>query len=233
MCGRYNVIDDPFLRELMRDLGIDAELPTMINVAPTETVPIIVEIGGERKTETKAGRELRYMRWWLTPSWSDGPSTRYSMFNAKSETIAGSRAFRTPFRRHRGIVPASSFIEWQTDRYGKTPWLIKPEAGAFAFAAIWDHWERDGVIVESCALITTAAVPGFEAIHSRMPVMLEVNDYASWLDPQREIDNPEHFFRPRLPGAVHLMPLDKAINNARNKDLTLLQPVAEGEVVKP
>lgn len=224
MCGRYNVIDDPFLRELMRDLGIDAVLPTMINVAPTETVPIVIE--------TEAGRELRYMRWWLTPSWSDGPSTKYSMFNAKSETIATSRAFRTPFRRHRGIVPASSFIEWQSDRYGKKPWLIKPEAGAFAFAAIWDHWQKHDVIVESCSLITTAAVAGFEALHHRMPVILQANDFSEWLDPQREIDNAEHFFKPQLPIAVRLSPLDKAVNNARNKDLVLLEPVAEGELVK-
>jgi putative SOS response-associated peptidase YedK len=224
VCGRYNVIDDPFLRELMRDLGIDAVLPTMINVAPTETVPIVIETG--------AGRELRYMRWWLTPSWSDGPSTQYSMFNAKSETIANSRAFRTPFRRRRGIVPASSFIEWQTDRHGKQPWLIKPEAGAFAFAAIWDHWQKDEVVVESCALITTDAVPGFATIHQRMPVILSLDDYAAWLDPQRQIDKPEHFFKPRLPAPVRIAPLDKAVNNARNKDLALLQPVAEGELIR-
>lgn len=224
MCGRYNVIDDPFLRELMRDLGIDAVLPTMINVAPTETVPIVIE--------TDEGRQLRYMRWWLTPSWSDGPNTKYSMFNAKSETIATSRAFRSPFKRHRGIVPASSFIEWQTDRYGKTPWLIKAEAGAFAFAAIWDHWEKDDIILESCALITTSAVSGFEHIHQRMPVLLDLNDYNSWLDPQRPIENPEHFFRPRLPGPVRVAPLNKAVNNARNKEFELLEPVEEGSVIK-
>ena len=217
------MIDDPFLRELMRDLGVDAELPTMINIAPTETVPIVIE--------TEAGRELRFMRWWLTPSWSDGPSSKYSMFNAKSETIANSPAFRGPFRRHRGIVPASSFIEWQTDRDGKTPWLIKPRAGAFAFAAIWDHWHQDGVTVESCALITTSAVPGIEPVHHRMPVMLDLHDYADWLNPAAGIDNPERFFRPQLPYSVQLAPLDKAVNNARNKDLALLKPLADPELI--
>jgi putative SOS response-associated peptidase YedK len=218
------VIDDPFSRELMRALGIDAELPTMVNVAPTETVPIVIE--------TEKGRELRYMRWWLTPSWSDGPSTKYSMFNAKAETVARSPAFRGPFRRQRGIVPASSFIEWQTDRYGKKPWLIRPESGAFAFAAIWDHWQKADVTVESCALITTAAAPGIEPIHHRMPVMLGRDDYTDWLDPETEIDNPERFFEPRLSGTLLLAPLDKAINNARNKDLALLQPLDDEELVK-
>jgi len=223
LCGRYNVIDDPLLRELMRELGV-ADVPaTMVNVAPTETVPIVVA--------TAAGRQLRYMRWWLTPSWSDGPSTRYSMFNAKSETVAASRAFRNPFRRHRGIVPASSFIEWHTTPQGKQPWLIKPGSGAFAFAAIWDHWERDGVVLESCALLTTAAVPGFARIHHRMPVMLGPEDFGAWLDPLAEIADPAHFFTPRLPAPVTIAPLDRAVNNARNKSLALLQPVGAQETL--
>ena len=224
MCGRFNVIDDPFLRELMSDLGIDIVPATLVNIAPTESIPIVVQ-GPEQ-------RELRTMRWWLTPSWSEGPSTRYSMFNAKSETIASSRAFRQPFRRRRGIVPVSSFIEWHTTRDGKQPWLIRPRAGAFAFAAIWDHWEKDGVVLESCALITREAVPGFEAIHHRMPVMLGLENYSSWLDPDTEITNPVHFFSRSLPMAVTAAPLDRAVNNARNKDPALLLPVGEETVIE-
>lgn len=224
MCGRYNVIDDPFLRELMRDLGIDALLSSRTNIAPTEHIPVVLEGEG--------GRELRSMRWWLTPSWSDGPSTRYSMFNAKGETIATSRAFRGPFRRQRAIVPASSFIEWQASPAGKQPWLIKPESGAFAFAAVWDHWERGEEVVESCAIITTAAVPAFAHIHKRQPVMLTLNDFSSWLDPARQIDNPEHYFKPRLPGPLRVAPVSKAINNARNKDERAMVAEAEGEVIR-
>ena len=223
MCGRYNVIDDPFLQELMRGLGIDTVLPTMVNIAPTETVPVVVQAEDQRL--------LRYMRWWLTPSWSDGPSTRYSMFNAKSETIASSRAFRGSFRRRRGIVPASSFIEWHSEGGEKHAWLIKPTRGAFALAAIWDHWERDGVVVESCALLTMPAVAGFQQLHHRMPVMLRAADYASWLDPQSAIRDTGHFFSPGFPSDVSVAPLDKAVNNARHKDLSLLTPLAEGRVI--
>lgn len=207
----------------MRALGVPDVPATMVNVAPTETVPIVVA--------GAAGRELRYMRWWLTPSWSDGPSTRYSMFNAKSETIGRSRAFRNPFRRHRGIVPASSFIEWHAAPQGKEPWLIKPCRGAFAFAAIWDHWEREGMVLESCALLTTAAVPGFARIHHRMPVILGAEVFDAWLDPQAEITDPARFFTPHLPAPVTVAPLDRAVNNARNKAFELLQPVGEEELI--
>ena len=120
MCGRFNVIDDPLLRALMASLGITAPMPTAANIAPTETVEVVVQ-------DTAGERMLHPMRWWLTPAWSDGPSTKYSMFNAKSETIATSRAFRGPFKRHRGIVSASSFIEWRSDAGQKQPWLIRSD----------------------------------------------------------------------------------------------------------
>ena len=46
MCGRFNVIDNPGLRQLLQDLGIDLQLPTAVNVAPTEQV----QSGAARRT---------------------------------------------------------------------------------------------------------------------------------------------------------------------------------------
>lgn len=226
MCGRFNVIDDPALRALLSSLRVDVgALGSQLNVAPTAQVPIV--LGPED------ARELRLMRWWLTPSWSDGPSTRYSMFNAKGETIARSRAFRGPFRRQRGVVPVSSFIEWQTGSEGKRPWLIQPEPGALALAAIWDRWEREGLVVQSCCLITTAAVESFAPWHHRMPVMLQAEDFDRWLDPDQPLRDHDRYLKPRLPGPLRISPLDKAVNNARNKQPALMQPVEPGQLIAP
>ena len=41
MCGRFNVIDNPGLQELLRDLGIDLKLPGGVNIAPTEDIPLV------------------------------------------------------------------------------------------------------------------------------------------------------------------------------------------------
>lgn len=81
MCGRFNVTDDPYTQALMKSLGIDiGPLPEpRYNIAPTERVPVVHELDGKRA--------LTEMRWWLVPSWSDGPSRKYAMFNAKSETV--------------------------------------------------------------------------------------------------------------------------------------------------
>ena len=154
MCERFNVIDNPELQQLLRDLGIDLGVPTANNIAPTEAIAVA-------RVNRDNQRELQAMRWWLTPSWAPEVSTRYSMFNAKSETLQKSKAFRRPFERQRGIVPMSSFIEWKTIDGRKQPYLIEGEGRALAAAAIWDYWDRGEEALYSCALITTAAAEEF------------------------------------------------------------------------
>lgn len=226
MCGRFNVIDNPDLQQLLEDLGIDLSLNTAINIAPTETIAVI-------RGDDAAARELTPMRWWLTPSWAPEISTRYSMFNAKSETLATSRAFKKPYATQRGIVPASSFIEWKTEHGRKQPYLIKAREGALALAAIWDRWTRDGDEMLSCALVTTSAADSFMDIHHRMPVMLDQAGMTDWLNNSTPSERLEECFESRLRTEINVSPINPGINNARNKDLTLLEATGPTKSFSP
>lgn len=221
MCGRFNVIDSPGLQALLRDLGIDLSLPSRANVAPTEQVSLVVH--------SEHGPLLRQARWWLTPAWAPQVDQKYAMFNARSETLGRSRAFRAPFRHQRGVVPMSSFIEWRGAGGAKQPWLVTNQQAALAVAALWDVWDRGEQPLLSCTLVTTAAAPEFEPWHRRMPVLLTPDESARWLDNSREIAAADELFRPRLKFPLHLAPLARSIGNARNKDPSGLTPV--GEVV--
>jgi putative SOS response-associated peptidase YedK len=222
MCGRFNVIDNPGLRELLQDLGIDLQLPPAINVAPTEQVSLIRGNAGEA--------ELLSARWWLTPSWAKQVDQKFSMFNARSESLASKAAFKKPFRSQRGIVPASSFIEWRLEDGVKQPYDISTQSGAMALAALWDVWQGEDSSLLSCTLVTTAAAPEFSPWHSRMPVMLAANECERWLDNSRSVDAEDPIFRSELKSGLTLVPLGKAVGNSRNKAVDLLAPV--GGVVK-
>ncbi len=225
MCGRYNVHDDPFTQALLAQLGISARLHTHLNIAPTEPVPVVFEEEGER--------HLRLMRWWLVPSWVPEISTRFSMFNAKAETLATSKAFRGPLRHRRCILPASSFIEWTTAQGGKQPWLIRPAEGAIAFAGLWDVWEKDGNCLESCTIITTAAAPGIDRLHSRMPLMLRPEQFDAWLDVSDGRGPAPGFLAGRLPCAFEVAPLSTDVNNSRHKSASLLEPLGTVQRITP
>jgi putative SOS response-associated peptidase YedK len=222
MCGRFNVIDSPGLQQLLQDLGIDLQLPQGINLAPTEQVFLVREAGDQRVAEPA--------RWWLTPSWAKEVDQKYSMFNARSETLASSPAFRHPFKSQRGVVPMSSFIEWRPEGGVKQPWLITNEQQALAVAALWDVWEGGETPLLSCTLVTTAAAPAFEPWHKRMPVMLAPDEYGRWLDHSHEIAPGDPIFRRALKQPLQLQPLSRAVSNARNKEPSLL--VGTGQVVE-
>ena len=213
MCGRFNVARGPGLVALAADLGIDLPPPpSRCNVAPTE--PVLLLRGSEAVTA----------RWWLTPSWAPAVNQRYAMFNARCETLAKSRAFRKPFRRQRGVVPMSSFIEWRRDGRGKVPWLITNSEEALAVAALWDLWDDGGEPLLSCTLVTTAAAPSFAPWHSRMPVLLDGPESRRWLDNRRELASDDPLFSPVLKFPLQLAPLAPAVGDARNKNPSLMVP---------
>jgi len=225
VCGRFNITDDPLLRALLGDLGLDIALRTQVNIAPTEDIPLVRDQDGQRS--------LAMVRWWLVPPWAKEISTRFSMFNARSETILQSKAFARPFKTQRGIVPASSYIEWHTEGGRKTPWLVKPVDSAIAFAAVWERWHHGDAALDSCALLTTDATPSMAAIHPRMPVMLAPADYAAWLDPTTPVEQLQHMVLPRLHQHFALATLDRAVGNSRNKGEALLEPTSATRLIEP
>jgi len=78
MCGRFNVISDPLTQLLAEITGQKFNVETQLNTAPTEQTPVLLK--------TEEGQwDLRSMRWWLVPYWAKEPTTKYAMFNAKSE----------------------------------------------------------------------------------------------------------------------------------------------------
>jgi len=224
MCGRFNVIDSPGLQALLHDLGVDLSLPRRVNVAPTEEVSLV--------RQTDRGNSLDSARWWLTPSWAKEVSQAYSMFNARSENLAKSPAFRSPFKRQRGLVPMSSFIEWRQEEGVKQPWLITNGEEALAVAALWDIWEGGEQPLLSCALVTTAAAPEFTPWHSRMPVLLAPDERAAWLDNGQAIAADDAIFRSELKMDLLLRPLSREVSNARNKAPESMRGIGEEILLK-
>ncbi len=227
MCGRFNVIDNPELQSLLKELGIDLGLPTRSNIAPTETIAMVRE---------QSPRALAEVRWWLTPRWAKQVDQKYSMFNARAEGLSSSRAYGEPFRQRRGIVPVSSFIEWRKEagpggQPGKQPYRIEAVGEALALAAVWERWEGDGQVVESCALVTVAAAPEFEQLHHRMPLVLVGEERDRWLAAGQEVAVDDPLFQPLLKRPLLATPISREVNSARNKSPALLEPVAEPLVI--
>ncbi len=219
MCGRFNITSDPLTVLLMELVGLPHPGPDNFNTAPTETVPVL-------RLDDAGAPEIVPMRWWLTPYWSKGPSTRYAMFNAKSETAATSPAFREPFRKRRCVVPVSGFYEWTRQNKQKLPYYLTPhEAPGLLLAGLWDRWrDRDTeTVLESFTVLTVAAADAMAFVHKRQPLMLSVDDARRWMDPENE--DFETLIGSELPVALDAVPVSTHVNNARNKDSRCVDPI--------
>lgn len=220
MCGRFNVSSDPLTVLLMELVGMAHPGPDNHNAAPTENI-VVLRLGED------AQPELVTMRWWLTPFWSKEVSTRYSMFNAKSETAAKSPAFREPFRKRRCVVPVSGFYEWVRENDTKLPYYITPhDSPGMLLAGLWDRWSNPDTdeFLESFTILTSAAAPGMEFVHKRQPVILSMADAHRWMDPGNE--EFASLISSSMPYELDAIPVSTYVNNARHKDARCLEPLA-------
>lgn len=148
------------------------------NVAPTKTVPVILERAVKDAADPRPVRQLRALRWGLVPSWSKTPDGGARMINARAETVHEKPSFRRAFAARRCIVPADGYYEWMTSaderereeqgkkkRSRKQPYFVTPVDGeVMALAGIYEFW-RDRTLPDehelawwvTCSIITTEA----------------------------------------------------------------------------
>lgn len=221
MCGRYTLSTPPEL--LAEHFALDA-VPTGLdaryNIAPSQEVPVIVRVEGR-------GRHLERMRWGLVPGWAQDPSIGHRLINARAETAATKPAFRSAFRKRRCLIPADGFYEWQRiDRTKQPYWIARADGAPLAFAGLWEHWEAaDGhTVIDSCTILTCAALPPVSQLHSRMPVILPPTAYTAWLDPARGPDALQALLQPTGTDALQVRRVSREVNNPRNDYDALIAP---------
>lgn len=191
MCGRYAL--NTTAAELIDHFRLLScpEFGSRFNIAPASQIPVI-------RYKPGAGRVGQLVKWGLVPSWSKDPSIGAKLNNARGETVAEKPSFRTSFARHRCLIPASGFYEWQAVAGKKQPFYIHPVNGLFAFAGLLAAWRApDGQTLVTTCIITTAPNEVMAPIHERMPVILGAEQYDAWLDPQnQDIEALQQIIRP-------------------------------------
>jgi putative SOS response-associated peptidase YedK len=222
MCGRFTLFEADKI--LSREFGVSGfpPLSPRYNIAPSQPVAAV------RAAPAGAGRELALLRWGLIPSWSKDPAIGNRLINARAETAREKPSFRNAFRRHRCLIPASGFYEWQRQERGKQPYFVRMRDGRpFAFAGLWDRWESaDEGAIETCTILTTAPNAVLAPIHDRMPVILPPAEYARWLDPSlRDTDSLAPLLVPFPPDDMLAFPVSPRVNPPTIDDEKCIAPL--------
>lgn len=223
MCGRFTLFEaEKVLSKEFAVSGIPLLSPRY-NIAPSQAVATV------RAAPVGTGRELVLLRWGLIPSWSSDPAIGNRLINARAETAREKPSFRDAFRRHRCLIPASGFYEWQRRERVKQPYFVRMrDERLFAFAGLWDRWESpDKVVIETCTILTTTANAVLAPIHGRMPVILSPTEYARWLDPAlQETDSLGPLLVPFPPEEMLAFPVSPRVNAPSVDDEKCMAPLA-------
>lgn len=219
MCGRYASFLPP--EQIARLFGTTNPLPNLQqtwNMAPSMSAPVV------RRHPDSGARHLDALTWGFVPAFTRDLKTARKPINARAETVAHSGMFRTALAKRRCLVPAAAFYEWKATSAGKLPYAIaRADGNPLAFAGIWESWRSpEGDILRTFAILTTEANAQMSVLHSRMPVILERDDWPAWLG---EADgNPTSLLCPAADGILRLWPVDKRVGNVRNDGPDLLAP---------
>jgi putative SOS response-associated peptidase YedK len=220
MCGRFTLKAVPEALEQMFPLFEGIDITPQYNVAPSQGV-LVVRLREDGKPEAVR------LRWGLIPSWADDAKIGYRLINARIETVREKPAFRSAFKKRHCLVLADGFYEWQKRDGAKQPYHIRLSDGRpFAFAGLWERWEKGPAPVESCTILTTEANALVRPIHDRMPLMLDSRDHGVWLDAaasqQGDVLDMVH---PCSPDEMTAIPVSARVNSPRNNDDSCLTPV--------
>jgi len=223
VCGRFTLSTAPTAIAEHFGLGETPELGARFNVAPGQSIATIsVSDADQRPT-------LSRRRWGLVPSWAKDAKIGSRLINARAETASEKPSFRSAMRRRRCLVPADGFYEWAGSKGSKQPYFIGlGDHALFAFAGLWERWtDPQGEVLESCALLTTAAAEPLRALHDRMPVIVDPVDYRLWMDPDvRDPDLVAHVIARNLGSGLVFHPVSKHVNDVRHDDPRCLEAIA-------
>jgi putative SOS response-associated peptidase YedK len=251
MCGRYATAREP--ADLIEEFGIDwaavdeqlapnyKRFAPNYNVAPTDEVYAVVErLPKDQPADQPIAapqRQLRVVRWGLVPSWAKDPKIGNKLINARAETLAEKPAFRRAFAVRRCLLPADGYYEWFTEddagRPRKQPYFIRNRGGGvLPMAGLYEFWRdphaEPGADPWLCTsvVITTEATDELGRIHDRMPMLVEPENWARWLDPRFEdVDQLQELLVPAVPGRLEAFPVSTDVNDVRNDGPHLIEPV--------
>jgi putative SOS response-associated peptidase YedK len=221
MCGRYLIISSPEAIRRLFGYPQQPNFPPRYNVAPTQPVPIVRRVDGNR--------QFALVRWGLIPPWVRDPRAFSLLVNARAESVNDKPAFRNAMRRRRCLVPADGFYAWKEDGGRKRPYCVRPRhGGPIAFAGLWETWMGpNGEEMETVAIITTPANRELAALHDRMPAIVPPEAFDLWLD-CRNVDalTATELCVPVPDGLLEAYEVSPAVNRADNDGPELIAPAS-------
>ena len=180
MCGRvYMAPANPELRELVKEMnrsrlaehfqsGKQEPLDAKGEIFPSSVMPVLA-------TGRNGEQRVFPMKWGFTMK-------NGLLINARAETAAEKPVFRESWQKHRCIIPASWYFEWEHTDKNKPgrKYALKPDTTELIWLAGLYRTENG---LPSFVILTRPATKDLVWMHNRMPVILPEKLISQWVNP--------------------------------------------------
>jgi putative SOS response-associated peptidase YedK len=233
----FNVAPTDETYVVMETTGARRRVAPARGLKPSEGVLREAQQRGEQPVRT-----LAVARWGLVPSWAKDRSIASRLINARSETLSEKPAFRKAYASRRCLIPADGYYEWyltqaqtKAGKPVKQPFYLTPDGGeTLPMAGLYEWWpdptkadDAEDRWLLTCTVITTAATDDIGMVHDRMPLVVQPEDWATWLDPAaREVGALLH---PAVEVGLRAYPVSTLVNSVRNNGPELIDPLEAHE----
>jgi len=211
MCGRYLTPEQAALEKHWRLASPPDYFPSY-NVAPSQLAQVV-------RADGAGGWRINMLIWGYQPGWAGR-----AWINARAESAFKAKAFAPAARKHRCLVPAIGWYEWQGEQAPRQPYVFHLDGfQPFAFAGIWTARETPEGWRRSFAILTTEATGPLREIHHRKPLVLNPGDYSAWLSPATSLEDAQSILRSDLAG-ISAYAVSTHVNKPENNDARCIQP---------
>lgn len=213
MCGRYTLAGKPVdLEKHLRVSLLAEQYRPSYNIAPGQT--ILCSFDFDPYT-------LRSAQWGMVPYWAKSSEKPLTLINVRDDSLLHKKGF-APYRSSRHcLIPATGFYEWKAIANKKQPYYFHCLNQPFVFFA--GIYENNDQQAQKVAIITTRASACVEAVHDRMPVILNPSEAFMWLEGKNDCTT---LLTPYPAEEMEAYPVSTTVNRATDNTPQLIEPIS-------
>jgi putative SOS response-associated peptidase YedK len=121
-------------------------------------------------------------------------------------------------------------FEWR--KSDKQPFAIGFKDRLTVMGGLYETWNSPaGERIPTCTIITVPANPFMEALHDRMPVILNESDWPAWLgEAPGDPETLRNLVAPYAGDDLGAYPVDNKVGSVKNNDASLATPIDLAEL---
>ncbi len=193
------------------------------NAGPTHLLPVITHQNPEG---------ISFFYWGAIPQWIKNKNISEKLINIRVESINEKPALKKKMMRYRCIVPIDGFYCWKKiSKKSAVPYrFFLKDKGLIAMAALWEEFEDENEETHhTFSVITAEANKQVQAIHERMPLLLEKSAEKIWLNQESTEEDLLKVLKTNSTVPLESYTVSPKIGSLERNESTLILPSAPAD----